>query len=228
MDQTEIERAILWNSLTNLGDFVKTNLTFSEDTVTGKLKQFENKWVLYNQYPNSPINNRWGLPITSHDGSVDSVDHLAKWHSLRKISKSQSDNKTYQDIYADESLFTKPTEVYYAIPEIGNIVDLFSPDIGRVHFLKINSGGYFPPHRDFPGHSPEWIRLLAVFGNCESHQYAHILDGNLRYPLPGKFYFINFQLEHCIFSFTDSVYAVMLTVRLNQRTHDLILKHVGR
>lgn len=226
MDQNNIERAILWNSLTNLGDFVKTKLTFPQDVVQEKLKAFEDKWVLYNQYPNTTVNNRWGMPITSADGSVDSATHLEQWWHYRKNIKD--DKETYQDWYADESDFTVPTEVYYAIPEIGNIVDLFAPDIGRVHFLKVGPGGYFPPHRDFPGHSPEWVRLLAVFGNCQSHEYGHVLDGQLRYPLPGMFYFINFQLEHCMFSFTDSVYAVMLTIKLTQRSHDILLSHIGR
>lgn len=216
MEQLEIERAILWNSLTTLGSVIKTNLIFPGHTVLSKLEEFNDKWVPYNQYKDSLTNNRWGLPITSIDGSVNSTEHLNSFEYMEK----------YHDSKLDESKFTVPTEVCNAIPEIGNIVNIFAPDIGRVHFLKIGNGGYFPPHRDFPGYSPEWVRLIAVFGKTSPTHYAHILDGNLTYLQPGAFYFVNFQLEHSMFSFTDSVYAVILTINLNQRTHDLVLKHI--
>lgn len=226
MTESDIERSLLWNSLVNSGEFIPTDLEFCETTVLKQLEQFEDNWVLYNQYPNTLVNNRWGLPITNNNGFVSSTQYLENWNQYRKSQNKKSTN--FQDIYADESQFSVPTEVYYAIPDIAKIVDEFRPDIGRVHFLKVGCGGYFPPHRDFSGSSPEFIRLLAVFGKCEPKHYGHILNGQLRYPLPGRFYFINFQLEHSMFSFVDYVYAIMLTIKLNQRTHDTILKHIGR
>lgn len=216
MNQQDIERAILWNSLTNLGQMVKTDLTFNSESVLSKLTEFKDKWVPYNVKKDS-INNRWGLPITSNTGSVDSVDHLNSFEYMTK----------YHDVSLNEDDFNKPTEVFDAIPEISNIVNEFAPDIGRVHFLRIDQGGFFPPHRDFPGPAPEYFRLLATFGKVDGPEhYGHILDGRLVYPRPCAFHFINFQLEHSIFSYVDSVYGVILTVKLNQRTHDLIIKHI--
>jgi len=50
-----------------------------------------------------------------------------------------------------------------------------------------------------------------------------LLDGKTFYPEPGFLYFVNFQLDHSVFSFSDGLHALILTVKINQRTHDLIV-----
>jgi hypothetical protein len=65
--------------------------------------------------------------------------------------------------------------------------------------------------------------LLAVFGKCKPENYVHLLDGKTFYPEPGFLYFVNFQLDHSVFSFSDGLHALILTVKINQRTHDLIV-----
>jgi hypothetical protein len=102
---------------------------------------------------------------------------------------------------------------------------MFRPDIGRVHFLKIDAGGYFPPHVDYVGACPEYVRLISVFGRCKPENFVQLIDGKPTYFDPGYFYWVNFQREHSVFSFTDSVYSLILTIKLNQRTHDLIIKN---
>ena len=216
MTHEELERSALWFNLCNLGQMLKTDLTFDQSEVLHQLKQFDDKWVPYNVKKDS-VNNRWGLPVTSNDGSVDSTAHLNSFEYMAK----------YHDTNLSESDFVHPTEVYHAVPSVAKIVDEFAPDIGRVHFLRIDQGGFFPPHRDFQGPAPEYFRLLAPFGKVDGPEhYGHIFDGKLVYPKPGNFYFLNVQHEHSVFSFVNSVYCVVLTVKLNRRTHDLILKHI--
>lgn len=209
-----IERALLWNSLCNLGDMNKMKLHFDGYKVLSQLEQYKDNWCPYN-VKKDKVNNRWGLPLTSHSGDVMDNYHLNSFGYMQR----------YHDIELKEENFTTPTPVLDSVPDVKNIVDIFSPDIGRVHFLRVDQGGYFPPHRDFPGPDPEYVRLLAVFGNCKPENFAHILDGKLIYPDPGYLYFVNFQLDHSVFSFSDGLHALILTIRLNQRTHDLIMKH---
>ena len=66
----------------------------------------------------------------------------------------------YNDATLNEEDFTMPTAVYDSVPDLKSLVDVFRPDIGRVHLLRIDKGGFFPPHRDFPGLGPEYFRLL--------------------------------------------------------------------
>ena len=214
MTHEELERAAIWNGLLNMGCYVKTKWRIDSHTVEQQLSQFKDNWCPYNAKKDT-INNRWGLPVTSHTGDVMDNYHLNSFGYMQH----------YHNIEMKEENFTTPTVVYNAIPDIKHLVDIFSPDIGRVHVLRIDKGGFFPPHRDFIGVSPEYFRLLTVFGRCSPENYGQIVDGKLIYPESGWTYFVNTQLDHSVFSFSDNLYCLILTVKLNQRTFDLIMKN---
>ena len=215
MTHEELERSALWNSLVHLGMFVKTKWNFNPGAVEKQLDQFEDRWCPYNLKKDSH-NNRWGLPITSHTGDVFDNYHLNSFGYMQK----------YHDIDMKESNFTTPTQVYDTIPEIKKLVDVFAPDIGRVHFLRVDKGGFFPPHRDFHEVSPEYFRMIAVFGRCSPENYVQMFDGKPIYPEAGWLYFANTQLDHSVFSFSDGLYSLVLTVKLNERTRNLIVDNL--
>ncbi|MBK93482.1 MAG: hypothetical protein CMP33_04430 [Rickettsiales bacterium] len=208
------ERALIWNTLCNMGDTIKLKWKINEHEVLEQLEQFKDNWCPYNVKKDAN-NNRWGLPITSHSGDVMDNYHLNSFGYMQK----------YHDVEMKEENFTTPTEVYNKIPELAKLVDAFSPDIGRVHLLRVDQGGFFPPHRDFPGVGPEWMRLLLVFGKCKPENFVHMLDGKPMYPDPGYLYFVNFQKDHSVFSFSDGLYALILTCKVNDRVHDLIINN---
>ena len=208
------ERALIWNTLCNMGDTIKLKWKINEHEVLEQLEQFKDNWCPYNVKKDAN-NNRWGLPITSHSGDVMDNYHLNSFGYMQK----------YHDVEMKEENFTTPTEVYNKIPELAKLVDAFAPDIGRVHLLRVDQGGFCPPHRDFPGVGPEWMRLLLVFGKCKPENFVHMLDGKPMYPDPGYLYFVNFQKDHSVFSFSDGLYALILTCKVNDRVHDLIIKN---
>ena len=214
MTNNEFERAMLWNSLTNLGSYAKLNLRIDEMIVAKDLSKFSENWCPYNE-KKDVHNNRWGLPVTSHTGDVMDNYHLNSFGYMQK----------YHNVAMKEEIFTTPTDVYHSVPQIKKLVDVFSPDIGRVHILKVNQGGYFPPHRDFAGVAPEYFRLSCVFGSCSDFNYVQTLHDQIFRPERNYLYFVNFQLNHSVFSFSDNLYNLILTVKLNRRTHDLIIKH---
>ena len=208
------ERALIWNTLCNMGDTIKLKWKINEHEVLEQLEQFKDNWCPYNVKKDAN-NNRWGLPITSHSGDVMDNYHLNSFGYMQK----------YHDVEMKEENFTTPTEVYNKISELAKLVDAFAPDIGRVHLLRVDQGGFFPPHRDFPGVGPERMRLLLVFGKCKPENFVHMLDGKPMYPDPGYLYFVNFQKDHSVFSFSDGLYALILTCKVNDRVHDLIIKN---
>lgn len=214
MNNEDIKRALLWNSLCNMGDTVKLKFRFDPVMVLNQLYEFRDNWCPYN-VKKDKVNNRWGLPLTSHSGDVLDNYHLNSFGYMQK----------YHDVEMKEENFSTPTQVYHRVPQVSKIVDLFRPDIGRVHFLRIDQGGFFPPHRDFVGISPEYVRLLAVFGKCTAENYVQLIDGKPFYPESGSLYFINFQLDHSVFSFSDGLHSLILTVKLNERTYDIITKN---
>jgi hypothetical protein len=214
MTNDELIRSALWNGLINMGNYVKTKWQINPDGVEQQLSQFKDNWCPYNSKKDT-VNNRWGLPVTSHTGDVMDNYHLNSFGYMQN----------YHNVEMKEENFVTPTDVYNAIPDIKKLVDTFAPDIGRVHVLRIDKGGFFPPHRDFTGVSPEYFRLLTVFGKCSPENYAQIVDGKLIYPEAGWTYFVNTQLDHSVFSFSDNLYCLILTVKLNQRTFDLIMNN---
>jgi len=213
MTQEEIERSVLWNGLLGMGNYVKTKWNVDSYAVEKQLEKFKDNWCPYNVKKDS-TNNRWGLPVTSHSGDIMDNYHLNSFGYMQK----------YHSVEMKEENFTTPTSVYYAT-DFKKLVDIFAPDIGRVHILRVDKGGFFPPHRDFVGTSPEYFRLLTVFGRCSPENYAQIVDGKLIYPESGWTYFVNTQLDHSVFSFSDNLYCLVLTVKLNQRTFELIMKN---
>lgn len=203
----------IYNHLCQLGDNVKLKLHVDTTSVLSKLQDFDAEWVPYNQTKDTN-NNRYGLALTSKSGSVDDTTHLQSFGYQKKMSNTVLNEFDY-NIY---------TEAMYELTEIKDIVDLF-PDIGRVHILRIGKGGYFPPHRDFPMLDPQYMRLTCIFGKCKPENYCMLFDGKPFYQDPGYFYFNNFLKDHSLFSFSDYVYAVILTVKINEDTYNKIVKY---
>ena len=214
MTNEEIERGLLWNSLCNMGDTVKLKFNFDPHKTLDQLEEFQDNWCPYN-VKKDKVNNRWGLPLTSHTGDVLDNYHMNSFGYMQK----------YHNVEMREENFTTPTEAYHKLTELSPIIEQFRPDIGRVHLLRVDQGGFFPPHRDFVGISPEYFRLLAVFGKCKPENYVQMIDGRPIYPEPGFLYFVNFQLDHSVFSFSDGLYSLILTVKLNQNSYDLVTKN---
>lgn len=122
MDNKEIERALRWQSLVNLGNQVKLKWSIDHYAVEKQLEQFKDNWCPYNAKKDTH-NNRWGLPITSHTGDVMDNYHLNSFGHMQK----------YHDIEMKEENFNTPTDVYHKIPELKKIVDVFYPDIGKYY-----------------------------------------------------------------------------------------------
>jgi hypothetical protein len=203
----------LYQALCLLGDNVKLKLNIDTSLVLEKLQEFENYWVPYNQKKDT-VNNRYGLALTSQSGKQDDTIHLNSFgYAKRNL-----------DIDLSESNFNKYTPAMNKISEIKNIVDLFS-DIGRVHLLRVGKGGFFPPHRDFPQLHPEYIRLSCVFGKAKPENYCLLFDGKPFYHDPGFLYFNNYQKDHSLFSFSDYVYVLIITVKLSEDTYNKIIKY---
>lgn len=211
MTNEEIERGLIWNSLCNMGNVVKLRFNFDSVKTLEQLKEFEDNWCPYNA-KKDVINNRWGLPLTSHSGDILDNYHLNSFGYMQK----------YHNIEMREDNFNTPTSAYHALTELSPIIDKFRPNIGRVHLLRLDQGGFFPPHRDFVDPAPEHVRLLAVFGKCRPENYVQLIDGKAIYPDPGFLYFINFQLDHSVFSFSDGLHSLILTVKLNKDTYNMI------
>lgn len=209
--ESKFEKMALYSKLCNLGNIVKLDWKVSHQETMDALKLYNAHWHPYNAVK-TESNNRWGLSITSHDGSfIDSRD-LNSFQILMN-----EDPNFYQ-----ESNFNTPTELLTNVPSLKSLYDQFAPNIGRCHFLKLNQGGFFPPHRDHHG-EPDYFRLFAVLNNHTDGNYAFLLDDQRIKFEPEHVYFVNFQINHTCFSFTDDVIFLIFTVKLCQENVDKII-----
>ena len=185
-----------YEHLALLGNCYPTNFTLNDthgivDTVEEKFD-----YVRYNPRKNI---DRWGLSLTSLDGGMSGIPDL---DSLREYNIEN--NTSY-----DEIDFNIPTPAYEDFKEV---LDPFAPWLFRTHILKLNSGGYFPPHRDLNGLKS--FRLIVPLKNCKAPNVNFILEDKILNFEEGTMYFVDTVKMHYIFNASlDPSYWLILNVK---------------
>lgn len=158
-------------------------------------------WVKYQ--PQKQNNNRYGLSVTSLDGGFSGDPDLYSLKDYRELT-----GKNYH-----ENDFKKRTNIVNFIPELNPLLDFFEPNLGRVHFLRLDKGGYFPPHRD-NGLIPKspTFRILVPISNFNYKCMKWIQNENILHLDEGRTYFINTTQNHCLFSFVDDCIMLVLNI----------------
>lgn len=161
--------------------------------------------------------NRYGLSVTSLDGGYSGKPDL---YSLREYYKMY--NESYQEID-----FRKRTSIVEFIPELNPLLDYFEPCLGRTHFLRLDKGGFFPPHRDNGAivESPT-LRILVPIHNFGVNDMKWVQDEKLLKLDPGHTYFINTTKLHSVFSFVDNCMMLVLNVTWTQEILSKMVKKV--
>ena len=133
-----------YHQLLSYGDLIELETRCNTDKLLKEIKDFE--WKQYN--PRKEI-NRYGLSITSSDGTRNGID-------LDSLYEYNRENNTKYD----EDSFKTFTDVYYKSEEVQKLVEPFKPYLWRTHFLNFRRGGYFPPHRDNKHSNIDSFRLF--------------------------------------------------------------------
>jgi uncharacterized protein YjhX (UPF0386 family) len=198
--------------LSSLGDICPLDFTINVDKLQKELTIFENDWKIYNPRKK---NNRYGLSITSIDGGLSGIPDL---DSLFEYNKINSTNINEADI-------NKPTEVAKTTKTIHPLLNAFDT-IGRSHFIKLNQGGFFPPHRDGKILNVTCFRVLVMCHNCNPGQFAFLYEDKRVYLEPGRPYFINTRKEHSVFSYVDNSIQCVLNIPLTSANYTSVIKNL--
>lgn len=161
-------------------------------------------------------NPRYGLSITSLNGEINGID----LDSL--IDAYETTGQVY-----NEMSFRTLTEVYEKSTELRKVVDPYKSFLGRTHFLKFNKGGYFPPHRDDRGseEQPDFRIIVPIqFTNPPSSYY--VFDGQIQHLNYGFAYFMNTNLEHSFFSFTDNALMIVMNIQGCSEAYKTVLDNM--
>jgi len=195
----------LYQRLTAYGAVYEINLCMSnaEEFIGWTEHNFE--YVQYN--PRKPI-ARYGLSITSLDGGLSGVP------DLDSVLEYNRDNNTSYD----ETYFNVPTPVYEH-PSVRECFDPIKNNICRTHILKLDPGGFFPPHRDIIQDYFSSFRLIIPLKNANPPALNFMLDGSLLHWNIGSVYFVDTAKMHYLFNAGSMPsYLIVANVNLNETT----------
>jgi len=198
--------------LSSLGDIVPLDFTLDIKVLKKELQEFTQDWKTYN--PRKP-NNRQGLSITSLDGGLSGVPDL---DSLFEYNKQNNTNINEADINVK-------TPVASNISVIQPLLNTFDT-LGRSHFIRLNRGGFFPPHRDGKILNVTCFRILTMCHNCNKNEFVFLYEGKRIDLEPGRPYFINTRKEHSVFSYVDDSVQCVLNVPLTENNYKCVIKHL--
>lgn len=204
MQQQEwIKNSILYNALFALGDVISMELAVNHIACLSELREFDCYWQQYNP---RLVNPRYGLPYTSLDGNVVEPVGL---DSIRQYNNLHGTNYT-------ESSFDKLTDVANKITSLHHIKDFFGENLKRSHFLKLETGGFFPIHRD--SLTFMHFRVLIPIKFIEGGHFF-ILENK---PIPfinGRVYIVNTLKDHVVFNASpDPMILLVLNISLDENT----------
>ena len=211
-----------WLSRLNmLGNVVRLKVSIDPTQLLNEIEPFSDEWKRYN--PRKPI-DRWGLSVTSYDGGLSGVP------DLDSISEYNLKNNT--NYKTDKCNVFTP--VYQNSKILQNLVAPWKHNIGRSHFLKLNSGGYFPEHRDSydidesDQDYQDVVRFIVFIKNCNSSTFKFIIDDQLRTFQTGKLYYFNSMLSHSLFSFKDDCIMLVFVVKFDYSIYKYIVSNLDQ
>jgi hypothetical protein len=156
-------------------------------------------WKQYN--PRKPI-NRYGLSVTSLDGDYSGtpdLDSLREYNLLNGTKFGEFSFKTRTPIVDELGL--------------GGFLDMWGRFLGRSHFLRLDAGGFFPPHRDNGFALPAGTMRIMVPINWRRNHVVWLHEGKPLHLEEGIPHFINTSKEHSLFSFADNTTLLVLNVQ---------------
>lgn len=196
----------LYPILTRFGDYYPLNL-YSKINLK-ELQSYD--WIQYNPTKNV---NRDALSITSLDGKMSGMPDL---HSLYEYYRDTGISHTEND-------FKTKTEIYHYFKDW---LDPIEKHIGRTHIIRLNSGGYFPAHRDNKHFDIHSFRLFIPITYVSDMNFFMLEDKKLEFE-KNRMYFIDTSLMHTVFNASDIPwYFVVVNVELTENSVKDTLKYI--
>lgn len=205
-----MHKSLQYLTLANYGDQIELN--YKVNDCDGLVKWTEENF----EYPRYNLNkdiNRYGLSITSHRGELSGELDL---DTLR--------DKVIDNELAEEDDFMIPTPVYEH-PEIKKLCKIWQPYLARTHILRLDCGGFFPPHRDHVDMNFDWFRIIVPLKNINRPNMTFILDNKITNWEKGRAYFFNASKTHYLFNCDENPsYWLVLNVLTNPKTINTTIK----
>ncbi|MCZ0932512.1 MAG: hypothetical protein OXJ52_05100 [Oligoflexia bacterium] len=196
-------------TLFSLGNIIPLNIYVDSKELEKDISRYKERFKPYN--PRKKGYNRLALSLTSHDGGFSGspdLDSLFEYNQIHNTHYNESD-------------FREPTPFFKSSQTLQTALKPFEGSIGRSHILKLDKGGFFPPHRDGDNGS---FRLF--FSITSANHYVFILDEQKISLKLEQFYCLNTNLSHSLFSFKDNSLFAVFNIDLNESSIQSIYKNL--
>ena len=197
--------------LHTMGDWLEMQ-DFNSTKLLTEIEQFKDDWKPYNV---KKPNNRWGLSITSLDGKLSGIPDL---DSLSEYNKRHNTEITNHDINVY-------TDVYNTSTELQKIIEPWKPWLGRCHYLKLNSGGFFPEHYDINklDYTYEDVRLVGFVNRNSKDTMKFIYEDTVMNVKEGSLYYFNASKRHSVFSMSDDCIMLVFCLKFDAKLFETMI-----
>tara|TARA_B100000925_G_C21976170_1_gene460233 strand:- start:95 stop:751 length:657 start_codon:yes stop_codon:yes gene_type:complete len=213
------ENTVNYLTLTAFGNHFELKQTFNDNRKFIQWTEDNFEYVRYNPRKNV---DRWGLSITSLDGGLSGIPDL---DSLTEYNYEQGNFNT--ENFIKETDINVPTPIY-DYPGIKELCDEWQPYLFRTHIIKLNPGGYFPPHRDHTNSNFESFRLIMPLFNCSYPSVTFISDEKILNWNEGNLYFLDTVKVHYLFNCSPQPsYWLIMNIGTNEETIQKVISSVA-
>lgn len=204
----------MYSDITQFGRVIPLKLKLDPAKLLNEISSF--KWSIYNTTKQVPI-PRLGLSIT-HNKKYPLLD----LESLLEYNQKNNTNLNDED-------FNQFTDVFFKSKEIRDISKEFHSHLARSHILKMQEGGYFPPHRDpvLPTHNLNCFRILVPIYGCNPPTTYFFIDEKLQHWNHGQAYFIDTNMMHHFFSYNESM-MIVFNISINDETVNTLIHNMEK
>jgi hypothetical protein len=179
-----------------IGDFVPLNFKADLTKFKKEISKYDNVWIPY-LHREGLMNDRQGLNLVGLPGDTP-TDSLSMPEAMRRTGRK-----------LNELDFDTPTQLYHDLPSLHPILEAF-PKLGRCSLVKVNTGGWFPAHRDGVLLQRTTFRIVVFLTNTGHAHYEWEHDHRIRQIEEGRAYYIDTRKAHRTHSYVDdSIHLVM-------------------
>lgn len=185
--------------LSALSCFEPLNFLVDYQKFKKEIEPWNDKWVPYLRREGIS-NDREGLLLIGLEGDTP-TDSLSMPEARKRTGRR-----------LDETDFTVPTELYNNLTCLHPLLEFFQP-LGRSMLVKVNAGGWFPPHKDWPMLTRDTFRIIAFIGENVDHEaYEWEMDGQ-RWPIKqNRAYYVDTRKTHRTHSWEDDSIHLVINV----------------
>lgn len=195
------EKLVCEMQLLTLGEFFPLDILVDLDEFYKELEKYQEWFSPYLR--REGLNNpRYGICLSGMEDTHPS-DSASIPDAIKKYGR-----------LVREVDFKYPTEALEAFKSLHPITKLF-PELGRSFLLKLDIGGYFPPHRDAKWIFRDTFRIVVFLKNSGGQSFTWDLDGKKIQIEHGRAYYMNTRLLHRTISYSDDSIHLILNVPLN-------------